>query len=121
MATDAIKSIEKALEKAFDAKDAKVVVWVDKSDYKDFVRMYVVSDYFRGMSEKERLSEIYSMLEEYGAKEIIGKISLCIAMTNREYEEEFGEGVWLGVLDKVYRGMKSRPRVRRLARIQTRN
>ncbi len=115
MATDAIKRVNNALEAGLAEKGEKVVVWADKSDYKDFFRMYVVSDYFKGMSEKERLGEIYSILESRGAKSLIRKISLCIAMTKREYNQEFGEGVWLGVLDKVYRGMNSRPRLRRLA------
>lgn len=121
MAADAIKTVEKALSKAFAAKGAKVVVWADKSDYKDFIRMYVVSDYFRGMGEKDRLGEIYSALESYGAREAIRKISLCIAMTDREYEKEFGEGVWLGVIHKVYRGMKPRPRLHRLTKAHSRN
>ena len=82
--------------------------------------MYVVSDYFKGMSEKERLGEVFSILESHGAKSLIRKISLCIAMTQREYNQEFGEGVWLGVLDKVYRGMRPRPRVRRLASARSR-
>ncbi|MGB8888245.1 MAG: hypothetical protein WCC87_16060 [Candidatus Korobacteraceae bacterium] len=115
MATDAIENVSRALESGISEKGHRVVVWADKSDYKDFIRMYVVSDYFKGMSEKERLDEIYSILESRGAKSLIKKISLCIAMTKREYEVEFGEGVWLGVLDKVYRGMNPRPKLRRLA------
>ena len=115
MATDAIKTVTSALETAFAEKGKDVEVWADKSDYKDFIRMYVVSDYFRGMPQKERLAEIYSMLESHGAKNLIRKISLCIGMTKREYKLEFGDGVWLGVLDKVYRGMNPRPKLRRLA------
>jgi len=104
------------LEAGFAKRGEKVVVWADKSDYKDFIRMYVVSDYFRGMSEKERLGEIYSMLESYGAKTAIRKISLCIAMTEGEYDAEFGEGVWLANLGDVYRETKPRPRLNRLTR-----
>jgi len=115
LAAGAIKTLTEALESGIAEKGEKVVVWADKSDYKDFIRMYVVSDYFRGMSEKNRLGEIYSILEAAGAKSLIKKISLCIAMTKREYTEEFGDGVWLGVLDKVYRGMTQRPKLRRLA------
>jgi hypothetical protein len=121
LAADAIKTLIAALEAGFAEKGEKVVVWADKSDYKDFIRMYVVSDYFKDMSEKARLGEIYSALESFGAKSLIGKISLCIAMTKREYDQEFGGDVWLGVLDKVYRGMKSRPRVRRLAKAHSRS
>jgi hypothetical protein len=121
IATNSIKAVNRALEKGFAEKGEEVVVWADKSDYKDFIRMYVVSDYFRGRSEKERLGAIFSMLESYGAKGSISKISLCIAMTKREYDKEFGEDVWLGVIGKVYRGMKPRPRLRRLARVQGRN
>ena len=116
MATKSITAVNRALETGFAKKGEKVVVWADKSDYKDFIRMYVVSDFFRDMSDKERLGEIYSMLESYGAKDLIGKISLCIAMTKREYDEEFGGDAWLGVLSKVYRGMKPRARLSRLAR-----
>lgn len=91
-------------------------MWVNESDYKGFIRMYVVSDYFRGMSDKERLDSIYSILESSGAEEYVKKISLCIAMTAREYKKEFGNGVWLGRLDAVYRDTKPRPRLRRLSR-----
>ncbi len=115
-ATNSINIVKRALERGFAEKSEEVVVWADKSDYKDFIRMYVVSDYFKSKSEKERLSAIYSMLESYGANDLIGKISLCIAMTKREYDKEFGEDVWLGVIDKVYRGMKPRPKLRRLVR-----
>ncbi len=73
MATDAIKRVSNALEAGLAEKGEKVVVWADKSDYKDFIRMYVVSDYFKGMSEKERLGEIYSILESRGAKSLIRK------------------------------------------------
>ena len=83
--------------------------------------MYVVSDYFRGMSEKDRLGEIYSTLESYGAKAMIRKISLCVAMTKGEYDAEFGEGVWLGDLSKVYRETKLRPKLHRLTRAHSRN
>jgi hypothetical protein len=121
LAADAIKALIAALEAGFAEKGEKVVVWADKSDYKDFIRMYVVSDYFKDISEKARLGEIYSVLESFGAKSLIGKISLCIAMTKREYDQEFGGDVWLGVLDKVYRGMKSRPRVRRLGKAHSRS
>jgi len=115
LATGAIKTVTDALQKGIAEKGEKVEVWADKSDYKDFIRMYVVSDYFKGMSDKNRLGEIYSILETHGAKSLISKISLCIAMTKREYIRDFGEGVWLGVLDKVYRGMDPRPKLRRLA------
>ena len=116
MASAAIERIEKVLTEGFRTRGAKVIVWANESDYKDFIRMYVISDYFRGMSDKERLDTIYSVLESSGAKEYIKKISLCIAMTAREYDKEFGEGVWLGRLDLVYRGTKPRPKLRRLAR-----
>jgi hypothetical protein len=61
------------------------------------------------------------MLESHGAKAVIRKISLCIAMTEREYDAEFGEGVWLGALSEVYRGTKPRPRLHRLAGAHGRN
>lgn len=113
--------MSRALEKGFAEKGEKVAVWAYKSDYKDFIRMYVVSDYFKNMSDKERLGEIYSLLDSHGAKALVGKISLCIAMTRREYDREFGGDVWLGSLSEVYRDMKSRPRVRRLARAHSRS
>jgi hypothetical protein len=115
MAKDTVKKVEKALKKGFAAKGDVFFSFTEKSDYKDFVRMYVISDLFRGKNEKERLGEIFEMLETNGAAETISKISLCIAMTNREYEREFGKDVFLAVLGKAYRGMKSRPRLRRLA------
>lgn len=124
IATNSVKAIKRALEKGFAARGKKVGVWADKSDYKDFIRMYVVSDYFREMSEKERLGEIYSMLESYGAKGLIRKISLCIAMTRSEFEKEFGddfECVFFTDLGGVYRDTKPRPRLRRLARVHSRN
>ena len=121
MAADAIKTVTSALQKGLAERGEKAVVWADKSGYKDFIRMYVVSEFFDGMHEKERLGEIYSILEAHGAKDLIGKMSLCIAMTKREYEEEFGGDVWLGDIGKVYRGTKSRPRVRRLAKAHSRS
>jgi hypothetical protein len=118
LATDSIEIVKRALERGLAEKGEKAVVWADKSDYKDFIRMYVISDYFKGLSEKERLGEIYGILESHGAKGLIGKISLCIGMTKREFDKEFGgpvEKVFLGALDQVYRGTKPRPRLRRLA------
>lgn len=121
MAADAIKTVSRALEAGLAEKDKKVVVWADKSDYKDFIRMYVVSDYFEDMSDKERLGEIFSILDSHGAQTLVGKISLCIAMTTREYDEEFGGDVWLGNIGEVYRSQERRPKVRRLARLHGRN
>lgn len=125
MARDAIKIIETALEKGFDAKRAEVYVAAEKSDYKDFIRMFVVSDYFRGMTDKRRLDEVYSMLESSAAGSLIEKISLCVTMTRKEYLELFeGEGengwVFVGSPAGVYREMKRRPRARRLARSRSR-
>ena len=109
VAKDTIGVVEKALKKGFGAKGATVRFFTEKSDYKDFIRMYVISNFFRGKSNKDRLGVIFSMLEEFGAKDSIAKISLCVAMTEREYEREFGQGIFLGVdLRKTYRGMKSR-------------
>lgn len=118
MAKDAIKVVEKALEKGFASKGARVFFFTEKSDYKDFIRMFVISDFFRNKTDKERLGEIFSMLEENGAGDTITKISLCVAMTNREYNREFGEGTWLFRLDEVYDDMKRRPRVSRLSRVR---
>ena len=121
VARDTIKIIEKALKKGFGVKSAAVRFFTEKSDYKDFVRMYVISDFFRGKSNKERLGEIYEVMKQFGAKDMIEKVSLCVAMTEREYEREFGRYVFLGVdLHKTYRGMKSRqehrsPRILRKA------
>ena len=104
-----IKAVEAALKKGFNAKRAKVWSVTEKSDYKDFIRMFVISNSFRGKGNKERLGEIFSTLEEFGAKNEIAKISLCVAMTEREYEREFGRGTFSGVgLRKTYRQMKSR-------------
>ncbi len=109
VARDRIKRVEKALKKGFAAKGVAVRLFTEKSDYKDFIRMYVISNFFRGKSNKERLGEVFAILEEFGAKDAIAKISLCVAMTEREYEREFGQGVFLGVdLHKTYRRMKSR-------------
>ncbi len=118
MAKDAIKVVEKALEKGFASKGARVSFFTEKSDYKNFIRMFVISDFFRNKTDKERLGEIFSMLEENGAKGAIAKISLCIAMTNREYNREFGKYTWLGRLGEVYHEMKRKPRVSRLSRVR---
>ncbi len=120
MAKDGIKVVEKALEKGFASKGAKVYFFTEKSDYKDFIRMFVISDFFRSKSDKERLGEIFSILEENGAKDAIAKISLCVAMTNREYNREFGKYTWLGRVGDVYHDMKRKPRVSRLSRIRGR-
>ncbi|HKW62339.1 MAG TPA: hypothetical protein VJN89_07340 [Candidatus Acidoferrum sp.] len=109
VAKDTIESVEKALKKGFAARGAAVFFFTEKSDYKDFIRMYVISNFFRRKTNKERLGEVFAILEDFGAKDAITKISLCVAMTEREYEREFGKGVFLGVdLHKTYRGMKSR-------------
>ena len=92
-------------------------MWAHEGDYKDFIRMYVVSDYFKGMSEKERLGEIYSILERGGAGSLIHKISLCVAWTKREYEEA---GVFFSFDPDRYRGLKPRPKSRQLAKTRTR-
>ena len=120
MAANTIERVRRALAEAFESEKAKVEVWIEKSDYRDFIRMYVVSDYFRGISEKERLGEIYSMLEAKGIGDSIKKISLCIAMTKEEYDEEFGAGTWIGKVGEVWRETKPRPRLRRLAKTQPR-
>ncbi|HME00334.1 MAG TPA: hypothetical protein VKM93_23745 [Terriglobia bacterium] len=119
MAKNGIKIVEKALDKGFKSKGAKVYLVTEKSDYKDFIRMFVVSDFFRSKTNKERLGEIFSMLEENGAKGAIAKISLCVAMTNREYDREFGEYTWLGRPADNYREMKRKPRVARLSRVRS--
>jgi len=109
VAKNGIRAVEVALEAGFSARGAKVRFFTERSDYKDFIRMFVVSNSFRGKSNKERLGEIFSTLEKFGAKKEIAKISLCVAMTEREYEREFGRGMFLGVeLHKTYRQMKSR-------------
>ncbi len=121
MAKNGIRIVEKALKKGFDSKGAEVYFVTEKSGYKDFIRMFVVSDSFRRKTNKERLGEIFSMLEENGAKDAIAKISLCIAMTSREYNREFGEDTWLGRLGDVYHEMKRKPRVVRLSRVHSRS
>ncbi len=118
MAKDAIRVVEKALEKGFASKGAKVFFFTEKSDYKDFIRMFVISDFFRSKTDKERLGEVFSILEANGAKEALAKISLCVAMTNREYNREFGKYTRLGRLGDVYHDMKRKPRVSRLSRVR---
>ena len=119
LATNSISVVERALRTGFAGLGKKVIVWAYKSDYKDFIRMYVVSDYFRGMSEKDRLGEIFSILESQGAKALIPKISLCIAMTKQEYNAELDD--WLDDPRKIHPGIKPRTQQRRLARAQGRN
>jgi hypothetical protein len=119
MARDGIKIVKEALEKGFTSKGAKVFSFAEKSDYKNFIRLFVISDFFRRKSEKERLGEVLSMLEENGAKSLITRISLCVVMTKREYEREFGRGVFLGVgLYKTAREIKARPKVQRLSQLR---
>ena len=123
MAKDAIKIVEGALEIGFRSKGARVWILAEKSDYKDFIRMFVISDFFRRKREKDRLGEIFSMLEQNGAKEAIAKISLCVAMTKREYDKEFSRGVlrgpFLGAgLQKTPRDMKYRPKAQKLALVR---
>jgi hypothetical protein len=120
MARNGTNIVEKALEKGFASKGAKATVFTEKSDYKDFIRMFVISDSFRGKSSKERLAEIFEMLEENGAKSAITKISLCVTMTDREYEREFGKYTWLGRLGEIYHDMKPKPAIQRLSTIHGR-
>jgi len=120
MAKNGIKIVERALKKGFAANGAEVRFFAEKSDYKDFIRMYVISDFFRAKNNKERLGEIFDVLAQFGAKEMIAKVSLCVAMTEGEYEKEFGRDVFLGVdLHKTYREMKSR-QIHRSPRVLTR-
>jgi hypothetical protein len=123
VAKDGIKIVKQALESGFRSKGARVWILAEKSDYKDFIRMYVISDFFRGKREKDRLGEIFSMLEQNGAKEAITKISLCVPMTKREYDKEFGRsllrGPFMGVgLQKAARERKSRPKAQKLALVR---
>ena len=123
MAKDGIKMVERALEGGFRSKGSKAWIFAEKSDYKDFIRMYVISDFFRGKREKDRLGEVFSMLEQNGAKGAIAKISLCVAMTKREYDRELGRGFlrgpFLGVgLQKSARELKSRPKTQKLALVR---
>lgn len=123
MAKDRIKIVERALESGFRSKGVKVWILAEKSDYKDFIRMYVISDFFRGKREKDRIGEIFSMLEQNGAKDAIGRMSLCVPMTKREYDKEFGLGVLLGPLSgvgpqKARRKLKSRPKTQKLALVR---
>jgi hypothetical protein len=120
MAKDGIKIVEKALEKGFASKGAKVFFFTERSDYKDFIRMFVVSDFFRNKTGKERLGEVFSILDENGAKDAIAKISLCVAMTKREYVREFGKYTWLGRVGEVYHDMRRKPRVARLSSVRGR-
>lgn len=115
-----IKAVEEALEKGFASKGVRVYFVTEKSDYKDFIRMFVVSDFFRNKTDKERLGDVFSILEENGAKSAISKISLCVAMTRREYDREFGKYTWLGCVRDVYRDMKRKPRASRLATVRGR-
>jgi hypothetical protein len=119
MARDGIKIVKEALEKGFASKRAKFFSFTEKSDYKNFIRLFVISDFFRRKSEKERLGEVLSMLEENGARSVMTRLSLCVVMTTREYEREFGRGVFLGVdLHKTARTMKSRPKLHRLTQVR---
>lgn len=120
MAKNGIKIVEDALKKGFASKGAKASFFTEKSDYKDFIRLFIISDLFRRKTEKERLGEIFGMLEENGAQEALTKISLCIAMTTGEYEREFGKDTWLGRLGDVYHEMKRKPRVQRLSTVHSR-
>jgi hypothetical protein len=119
MARDAIKIIREALEKGFASKRAKVFLFTEKSGYKNFIRLFVISDFFRRKNEKERLGEVLEMLEEYGAKGVRAQISLCVVMTKREYEREFGLGTFLGIgLHGTARAIKSRPKLHRLTPVR---
>ena len=126
MAKDAIKIVELALETGFRSRGAKVWILAERSDYKDFIRMYVVSDFFRRKTMKARLGEIFSMLEDHGAKDEIMKISLVVPLTKREYDKEFGLGLLRGPLTGV--GLKragrktaARARTQKTALAQARN
>jgi hypothetical protein len=119
MVRDGIKIVKEALEKGFTSKRAKVFSFAEKSDYKNFIRLFVISDFFRGKSEKERLGEVLSILDENGARSVMTRISLCVVMTKREYEREFGRGVFLGVgLHKTAREMKATPKLHRLTQVR---
>ena len=123
MATSSIDidTIERALRAGFAKKDRRLGVFFFKSDYKDFIRMYVISDYFQGMSEKERLGEIFSVLKSHGANAQIQKISLCIPVTNEEYEADFGGDDWIVDLSESSQRTKPRPRSPHLAKAHNRN
>jgi hypothetical protein len=126
LAKNAIKLVEQALETGFRSRTAKVWILAEKSDYKDFIRMYVVSDFFRRKKMKDRLGEIYSMLVENGARDVMPKISLCVPLTKREYDKEFGLVLLRGPLPGAGRKKTARKRAVRaktpkLAVAQARN
>jgi len=125
MARDGIKIVERALESGFRSKAAKVWIFAEKSDYKDFIRLFVISDFFRRKKEKDRLGEVLSMMEEYGAGDMVPKISLCVPLTKREYDKEFGLGLlrgpFLGVgLKREGRKLKSRPKTQKVLQVRAR-
>jgi hypothetical protein len=126
LAKNGIKLVEQALETGFRSRSAKAWILAEKSDYKDFIRMYVVSDFFRRKRMKDRLGEIFSMLEDNGAKDVMAKISLCVPLTKREYDKEFGLGLLRGPLTGVglkraVRKATAHTKTRKLAVAQARN
>jgi len=120
MAKSGLSDVEKALKKGFASKGASVTVSTEKSGFKDFIRIFVVSDFFRYKNKKERLGEIFSMLEENGAKDALGRISLCVTMTKREHDREFGKHSWVGRLGPISNGLKPKPRVGRRSAVRSR-
>ncbi len=124
LASAAIGRIERALQAGFRSRDAKVSVWANESDYKSLIRLYVVSDYFKGMPEKKRLDTVYAVLESGGARELVKKISLCIGITWREYDKDFGGGVWIKNIEPSRpngREAKGRRKASGLAKTSSRN
>jgi len=93
----------------------------ERSDYKDFIRLYVISDYFRGLNQKERLAEIFYALESFGAEKAVLKLSLCIAMTKREYKREFGGSLWIKTIPVLTGAMKHRRKASGLRKVSSRN
>jgi hypothetical protein len=123
VAKNAIKAVEQALETGFRSRGARVWILAEKSDYKNFIRMYVISDFFRRKRTKDRLGEIFSILEENGAKDAIANISLCVPMTKREYDKEYGLGFLRGPLlgaglKKAVRKAVSRQKNQKLAQVR---
>ena len=126
MAKDVIKIVSRALENGFRSRGARVLILAEKSDYKDFIRMIVVSDFFRRKRSKDRLGEIFSMMEENGANDEVTKLSLCVPLTKSEYEKELSRGFLQGPLfgagrKKNGRALKARPRTQKRAAARASN
>ena len=68
------------------------VVRVEKSDYRDYLHVYVTSSKFQGMTPDDRAAKVWRWLEEDLTSAEQAKVTLLLTLTPREERQLLGAG-----------------------------